>query len=218
MTDAERHELAEAEALAQALERDTALPELPADALQTAAFLRFNAKDADLGDVAEQRIFAELSDAVQRAPQRKPRRAWLWFVPAATLGAASLLFFMRSHSAPQQEFLLSTEAPRATKAPTVTSQATHRQAVQEQESQLGAQQETLCNLAEQQLKQGQTEAALRTIADSLVLNATPSATLARVYVLKAQAHERRGETILARESYAQALEINRQLMQDSLGK
>ncbi|HEX2880703.1 MAG TPA: hypothetical protein VHO25_14320 [Polyangiaceae bacterium] len=122
MTDAERHELAEAEALAQALERDAALPELPADALQTAAFLRFNAKDADLGETAEQRIFAELGDALQRTAQPKPRRTWLWFTPALTLGAgvlgaAAWLFFVQTHSQPQEAALVS-EAPRATSAAT----------------------------------------------------------------------------------------------------
>jgi hypothetical protein len=207
MTEAERHELAEAEALAQALERDAALPDLPADALQTAAFLRFNTKDAELGDAAEQRIFTELQGTFERTPQPRspswfsPRRLLLWLTPALALGALSFIVVFRQQSA-------SLSAPR------VTTQVSHLETPRLSASEQSA----LCDLAEQQLNQGQTEGALRTIADGLLLSATPSATLARLYMLKAQAHERRGETILANDSYFQALQINQQLLHQSLGK
>jgi tetratricopeptide (TPR) repeat protein len=117
MTEAERHELAEAEALAQALERDAALPDLPADALQTAAFLRFNTKDAELGDAAEQRIFTELQGTFERTPQPRspswfsPRRLLLWLTPALALGALSLIVVRQQHPT-QSEATLA--APRVT--------------------------------------------------------------------------------------------------------
>lgn len=213
MTDAARHELSEAEALAQALERDTASPDLPADVLQTAAFLRFTGKDAELGDDAEQRIFAELQNALTQTSQPKRAKAfrgWMWFAPALTLGALSFLLVFRNQSGPS-EAQTPLSLPHATTAvlsatPSLASEPTL------------SEQDALCDVAERQLKQGQPESALRTIADGLVLSATPSKALARLYVLKAQAHERRGETILANDSYYQALQINQQLMQDSLGK
>lgn len=209
MTDEERHELSEAEALAQALERDAASPDLPADALQTAAFLRFSGPDANLGEAAEQRILAELQGAMVRAPSpqtKRSSRVWIWLAPVLALGALSFLFVSQQASSPES----SPSAPR------VTSAASH--AVPSQQSLTASEQEVLCDLAELQLKQGQTEVALRTIADGLVLSAIPTETLARLYVIKAQAHERRNETLLANDSYYQALKINQQLLQKSLGE
>lgn len=211
MTDAERHELSEAEALAHALERDAASPDLPADALQTAAFLRFTGKDAELGDAAEQRILAELQDALPRTSQPKQSfRVWLWLAPTLSLGALTVLLMFQHQSAPS-EAQVPLSLPYATGSVATASPSHPSESIT-------SEQDALCNLAEQQLKQGQTEGALRTIADGLVLSATPSRALAQLYVLKAQAHERRGETILAHDSYYQALQINQQLMQDSLGK
>lgn len=311
MTDAERHELAEAEALAQALERDAALPELPADALQTAAFLRFNAKDADLGDVAEQRIFTELSDAVQRTPQRKPLRTWLWFVPAATLGAASLLFFMRTQQTPSSLTSDGTSLPRATiaspatEALTAPSQAlastlpkpsakligmltarlernshdkngdvsadfklwTHevnqyraelaqtldpkyakatldahnlaQTATNDEQRRAAATaletlvaslktigtpssallaQDAMCEYALLFLDLGRNIEGLARAEHGIEISATPSIFLANLHVTTAEAHERLERYDDAAEAYYQALQVNQQLMQDSLGK
>lgn len=223
MTDLDEREQAEAAALAEALDRDVALPDLPADALEAAAFLRFSGKDAELGAEAEQRIFAELAPALktQSAPPRKSLY-WIWLGPMFALGAVTFLWVQqtsRSYSpaAGTHASQLTAESERTFSASPTLGEALSKSVRSLQEEQ-NLQQTSLCDLAERQLQQGQPESALRTIADGLVLSATPSAALARLYEIKARAHERRGEKTLAGDSYFQALQINRQLMQESLGE
>jgi hypothetical protein len=220
---ADSTEQAEAAALAEALDRDVALPDLPADALEAAAFLRFNGKDATLGAEAEQRILAQLSPALTAKPAAPHRlRWWVWLAPMFALGAVTFLWIQQAsrNYAPTQDIQASQvsvasenaleASPALDEALSKSRQSLHKEQILQQIS--------LCDLAERQLQQGQPELALRTIADGLVLSATPSATLARLYEIKAQAHERRGEKILAGDSYFQALQINRQLLQESLGE
>jgi hypothetical protein len=198
---AESTELAEAAALAEALDRDVALPDLPADALEAAAFLRFNAKDAELGAEAEARIFAELAPTLTAKPTASRKlRFWIWLAPMFALGAVTFVMVQQRtmHESASLRAHVETAEPMSTGVSTVDQ-------------------------AELELKQGAVEEALVTINHHLTTLrlagiSRPSPTLARLYELKAQAHERRGEFLLAKDSYLEALQINRQLMEKSLGQ
>jgi hypothetical protein len=90
-------ELREAEALARALDRGRGDPEMPEDALGTAAFLRF-AKDGGALDPDQAR--AILADALARARPPRARPAWRWRIfgvlGLAAAGAAALLIVARA--------------------------------------------------------------------------------------------------------------------------
>ena len=81
-------ELAEAAALARALERGTA-DSPPEDALQAAALLSFSRDGAELSDDRAQKI---LADVFAEAKVRRPEAAspwWRWLVPAGLVGVAA---------------------------------------------------------------------------------------------------------------------------------
>lgn len=81
-------ELAEAAALARALERGTA-EEPPEDALQAAALLNFS---RDGGELSEERAEKILADVFSEAKVRRPEAAspwWRWLVPASLVGVAA---------------------------------------------------------------------------------------------------------------------------------
>lgn len=90
-------ELREAEALARALDRGRGDPDMPEDALGTAAFLRF-AKDGGALDSDQAR--AILADALARARPPRARSAWRWRIfgalGLAAAGAAALLIVARA--------------------------------------------------------------------------------------------------------------------------
>jgi tetratricopeptide (TPR) repeat protein len=220
---ADSTERAEAAALAEALDRDVALPDLPADALEAAAFLRFNAKDAELGAEAEARIFAELAPqltAITTRPTPSRRgHLWVWLGPALALSAVALLWIQqdlsRKPSSLTDQHMLTSESRKvASKSVSSVVDPALRLTPTELQPWIA--------LAESQLKQGNAAQALATIQRGLdtipTTTTVGNAERARLLMLKAQAHEQRNELALARESYYQALQINRQLMGESLGE
>ncbi len=81
-------ELAEAAALARALERGTAQSP-PEDALQAAALLSFSRDGAELSQDRADKI---LADVFAEAKVRRPEKAsawWRWLVPASLVGVAA---------------------------------------------------------------------------------------------------------------------------------
>lgn len=108
-------EQSEAEALARALERGTGSPELPEDALMTAALLRYG---ADGGELAPEREKAILDELMSTARVPEPQRArsplrWLaWAAPAFGVAAAALLFvFFGATTEPAPEAVSLTATP-----------------------------------------------------------------------------------------------------------
>jgi len=91
----------EAEALAHALERGTAVDELPGDALQTAALLRYSAGGSELRADREESVLAEVLEAAERIgarraaePDEAPAPWWRWLVGLGGAAAlATLLVF-----------------------------------------------------------------------------------------------------------------------------
>jgi len=85
-------ELAEAEALAHALDRGSAREHLPEGALETAALLRYAGDD---GALDEARLDAILEDVLEeaKAAEREPARAklawWKWLLPTTLVGAGA---------------------------------------------------------------------------------------------------------------------------------
>jgi len=83
-------ELREAAALARALDRGSALDDLPEDALRMAALLRYG---ADGGSLDDERSGAILDEALRTARPRRPRADkgawWRWLVPAGLVTAAA---------------------------------------------------------------------------------------------------------------------------------
>lgn len=78
----------EAEALAHALERGHGSDELPEDALETAALLRYGQDGGELGRERSEAILEEVLGSA-RAPESKPSPSWLkWLVPLGGLAAA----------------------------------------------------------------------------------------------------------------------------------
>jgi hypothetical protein len=85
-------ELAEAEALARALDRGTG-DEVPDDALETAALVRYSHDGGVLADDRKSAIWAEVLDKA-RVPETKAQAGWAfswlkWLVPAFSLAAAT---------------------------------------------------------------------------------------------------------------------------------
>lgn len=93
-------ELAEAEALAYALERGGGSEELPEDALEAAALLRYSVDGGELPRDREDAILGEVLEVAQKAaarapePKRRPWWAWLFGFAGAAGVAALLLFFV----------------------------------------------------------------------------------------------------------------------------
>lgn len=105
-TDAE---LAEAEALARALDRGTATAELVEEDFETAALLRYSGPDGELGERRSAEILNEVLGSA-KAPAVAPSRSSSWlkwlFLPASGVGiaaAAALLLTFVSSSEPAPE-------------------------------------------------------------------------------------------------------------------
>lgn len=101
--DIDETELAEAEALAHALDRGSARDELPEDALQTAALLRYSAGGGELPGDREEAVLAEVLAAAEKAAMRTEAPAeagvpwWRWlfgFGGVAALVALALFFWI----------------------------------------------------------------------------------------------------------------------------
>ncbi len=111
--DVSPEELAEAEALAQALDRGTSRAALPEDALETAAFLRYAGGTA-LSDERKRAVFEEVAathdrklardrERVPAAEVRTGSRRWLAWLGVLVPGLAAagvLLFFVTRPDAP----------------------------------------------------------------------------------------------------------------------
>ena len=102
--EAERRE---AEALARALERGHALDDLPEEALQTAALLRYSADGGELSEGRRESILDEVLEAADRAAAKQPEAAatpwWRWTLGLVGAGAAVallLLFVVRPNPDP----------------------------------------------------------------------------------------------------------------------
>lgn len=89
-------ELREAEALARALDRGTGTSELPEDALETAALLRYAHGEGDLADNRKKAIFEDVLATAKPRPHEEAAKspAWLvimkWLVPTGVLAAAAV--------------------------------------------------------------------------------------------------------------------------------
>jgi hypothetical protein len=101
MSEIDDREEKEAAALRRAIEEGVAEKDLPSDALEAAALLRYGARGGAIDPAADQRILGEL---LELSPRRvlKPRRAWLWIAPlgAATAAATFLIFWPAQIPAP----------------------------------------------------------------------------------------------------------------------
>jgi predicted negative regulator of RcsB-dependent stress response len=73
-----------------------------------------------------------------------------------------------------------------------------------------------CRLAEVALRLGQARAALDWVQRGLDLGGAPSPFVARLYLLQGQARSQLGDRDGAAKSYMKAIEINEQLLDDSL--
>ncbi len=102
-------ELAEAEALARALERGSGGDELPEDALEAAALIRYSLDGGELPRDREDAILAEVLQGAQRAAERRPapsRRPWwmaifgLGFAGAAAAAVVAILIWRGLPTAP----------------------------------------------------------------------------------------------------------------------
>ncbi len=90
-------ELREAEALARALERGSADEELPEDALQSAALIRYGAGGGVLREEREDAILEEVLAAADRVRARPKAAAvpwWRWLFGAAGLAAVTALLLV----------------------------------------------------------------------------------------------------------------------------
>ena len=114
--DADDNELAEAQALAEALEGRGAEP--PDEALQTAALLRYSGDDGELAPERADAILSEL-DAVP-LPKPAPRqRGWLVWLPLGVGAAAAVAvtLFLAQPAAKAPVVLEAAPAPASLPAP-----------------------------------------------------------------------------------------------------
>lgn len=93
--DLGQDELREAEALAHALERGSATDDLPDEAFQTAALIRYGAGGGALREDREDAVLEEVLAAADRARDRRGTERstpwWHWLFGAAGLAAAAAL-------------------------------------------------------------------------------------------------------------------------------
>lgn len=96
--DVTERELREAEALACALERGSASDDLPEEALQAAALIRYSAGGGVLREDRAQAVLEEVLAAAERVRERNERGArrepaplWRWLLGAIGLTAAAVL-------------------------------------------------------------------------------------------------------------------------------
>jgi len=110
--DVDESEQHEADALALALERGTIEAELPEDALQTAALLRYSVDGGELPTDREEAVLFEVLEAAQRVTQKRAENAarvdapaapwWRWLFGLASAAAlAALLLFFWGRGAPE---------------------------------------------------------------------------------------------------------------------
>jgi len=94
--DIDEHELREAEALARALERGSATDELPDDALEAAALIRYSRDGGALAKGREDVLLQDVLAAADRVGRREARRApgWRWLFGALGLAAVTALLFL----------------------------------------------------------------------------------------------------------------------------
>ncbi len=104
-------ELAEAEALMRALERGSGT-DLPEDALETAALLRYSAGEDELGEARMDAILDDVFDNAKQPEKEEAPSLWLswlrWLVPVGALAAASAFALVMMSQGP---------APVATRLP-----------------------------------------------------------------------------------------------------
>jgi hypothetical protein len=90
-------ERAEAEVLARALERGSGT-DLPEDALETAALLRYSAGEDALGDARMDAILDEVFESAKKPASAKAPSPWLswlkWLVPVGALAAAGVFLIV----------------------------------------------------------------------------------------------------------------------------
>jgi len=91
--DIDARELREAEALARALERGYAADDLPDDALQTAALIRYSKDGGALSEAREDALLEEVLAAADRA-HPAPASRWRWLFGALGLAAAAALLLI----------------------------------------------------------------------------------------------------------------------------
>jgi hypothetical protein len=86
-------ELAEAESLMKALERGSGT-DLPEDALEAAALLRYSAGDGELGGTRMDAILEDVFESAKERPKEETSSPWLawlkWLVPVGALAAAGV--------------------------------------------------------------------------------------------------------------------------------
>ncbi len=92
--DIDETERAEAEALAQALDRGSARDGLPEDALQTAALLRYSAGGGELGADREDAVLSDVLAAAEKVAAKRAQASpapsapwWRWLFGAAGVAA-----------------------------------------------------------------------------------------------------------------------------------
>ncbi len=94
--DIDERELREAEALARALERGSAMDELPDDALEAAALIRYSRDGGALAKEREDRLLEDVLAAAERVGGRERERApvWRWVFGVLGFAAVTALFFL----------------------------------------------------------------------------------------------------------------------------
>ncbi|MBX3272101.1 MAG: hypothetical protein KF729_17680 [Sandaracinaceae bacterium] len=117
--EVEETERREAEALAHALERGSALDALPEDALEAAALLRYSAGGGELPADREDALLAEVLARAARAKEREaaaapaPAPLWRWLI--GFTGVAIALALVLWFRMPSEE-IAATELPRPSAA------------------------------------------------------------------------------------------------------
>jgi hypothetical protein len=168
-------ELASAAALARALDGGRAEPELPEDALQTAALLRASAAGARLGEHRQRELRNELLAALP-APAR-PRPRWAsWFFPVLSLASATAAYLLMSRGEPAQPVSADGATARSDRREAVAAAHEHGASAPAEPSEPGAPRVAASRAAaSRSAGQPATAAARRSLAES---ERSPAAPLA----------------------------------------